>query len=116
LGPFSGGATLAAAAPLAAVSTAAAGLSAIAEVFGYTDTPVIESVKPYKSLPFHGFSSAEISHPNDKLTLDPKNELAMCGTAVGAPDADELNIEAFCRRESFSPLILGLLPICPMHS
>jgi hypothetical protein len=101
LGPFSGGATLAAAAPLAAVSTAAAGISAIAEVFGYTDTPVIDSVKPYKSLPFHGFSSAEISHPNDKLTLDPKNELAMCGTAVGAPDSDELNIEAFCRRESY---------------
>jgi len=101
LGPFSEGASLAAAEPLTAVSTAAAGVAAIAEVFGYTDTPVIDKVQPFKDLPFHAFSSAEISHPNDKLTLDPKNELAMNGNAVGAPDSDELNIEAFCRRESY---------------
>ena len=79
----------------------AAAASGILESFGYTDTPVLSEVKPYKSLPFHAFSSSEISVPNDKLTLDPGNELAMCNEALGIPDADELNIEAICGRESY---------------
>jgi len=46
-------------------------------------------------------SSADISQPIDKLTLDPQQELVMSGNAIGAPDTDELDIESFCRRESY---------------
>jgi len=86
---------------LSAISTAATCVSALAASYGCTDTPVIGKVQPYKSLPFHAMSSADISTPIDKLTLDPQQSLVMSGNAIGAPDADELDIESFCRRESY---------------
>lgn len=79
----------------------ASAVSSIASLFGFTNVPVIEDVKPYKSLTFHSLASSQIAEPVEKLTLDPKNELSIdphiCGLDVG----DELNISALVTKESF---------------
>jgi len=92
----------------AAISEVAAGVSGVAstvanvaESFGYTNTPNIEGVSPYKSLPFHSMSSAEISQPIEKLTLDPKNELIIDGTTTGITGKEELSIDSLARREAY---------------
>lgn len=84
-----------------AVSTVATVTSEVAEAFGYTNTPNIAGVQPYKSLPFHSMASSEISQPIEKLTFDPKNELLIDGKTTGIQDHEELNIDSFCRRESY---------------
>lgn len=75
--------------------------SSIAKLFGYTKVPVIESSKPYKSLPYNGISSAEISEPKDKFTLDPKAELTLDPRTVGLTGEDEMSINKIICRESF---------------
>jgi len=76
-------------------------VAATATAFGYTNTPNIVGVAPYKSLPFHSMASAEISQPVEKLTLDPKNELLVDGTITGITAEEELVIDSIARRESW---------------
>jgi hypothetical protein len=73
----------------------------IASLFGFTNVPVIDSVVPYKNVPFHAFSSAEQGVPLDKLTLDPKNELSIDPRTVGLPPIDELSFDNIATRKSF---------------
>lgn len=78
--------------------------SAIANVsawFGFTNTPVIEDVKPFKNMPFHSLASAEIGQPVDKLTLDPKNELTIDPRVGGVDPRDELVLSDIAQRESY---------------
>jgi hypothetical protein len=74
------------------INIGATAVGAIASMFGFTNHPVISDVSPYKSLPFHAFSSAHISNVVDKLTLDPHNELTISPETVGLPQGDELAI------------------------
>lgn len=76
-------------------------ISGIASLFGWTNVPVISDVEPLKNVPFHGFSSAEIGTPVEKLTLDPKNELTIDPRTVGLQGHDELDIASFAGRESY---------------
>jgi hypothetical protein len=75
-----------------ATSLGAGVLSTVASIFGFTNVPVIDNTSPYKSMPFHGLASSEIGNVVDKLTLDPKNELAISPSTVGLPSIDELAI------------------------
>ena len=75
-----------------AINIGSSAIGAVASMFGFTNHPVIDNVSPYKNLPFHAFSSAHISNVVDKLTLDPKNELAIAPSTVGLPNEDELAI------------------------
>lgn len=75
-----------------ATSLGAGVLSTVASIFGFTNVPVIDNASPYKSMPFHGLASSEIGNVVDKLTLDPKNELAISPSTVGLPSIDELAI------------------------
>jgi hypothetical protein len=79
----------------------ASGVGALAKLFGFTNVPVIEDVKPLKNLPFHAFSSCEISEPIDKLSLDPKNELTVDSRVCGHNGIDELLLSNFIQRESY---------------
>lgn len=83
-----------------ASSIVAKGVSSVASWFGFTNVPVIDDVAPYKSLPFHAFSSAEISEPIDKLTFDPKNEVTIDNRVTGYSADDELCITNFVGREA----------------
>jgi hypothetical protein len=69
-----------------------------ASLFGWSNPPVIDNVAPLKNLPFHAFSTSEISVPFDKLTLDPKNELTVDPSIAGLPSTDELAISYIAQR------------------
>ena len=86
---------------MGAASTIAGYVADVARIFGYTNTPVVDDVTAFKNLPFHAFSSAEISTPIDRLTLDPKNILGNNDGHFGVKLGDELDIAAFCARESY---------------
>jgi len=79
----------------------ASGVGALAKLFGFTNAPIVEDVKPFKNLPFHGFASCEISQPIEKLTVDPKNELTIDSRVCGHNGVDELLIKNFVQRESY---------------
>lgn len=84
-----------------ATEIGARAVSSIATIFGFTNVPVIQNVVPYRPAPFPYLASTEISYPNEKLTLDPKNELTIDPTVVGAPNEDPLAIKNLITRESF---------------
>jgi hypothetical protein len=72
----------------------------IGALFGYTNPPVIDDVKPIRLANFHAFASAEIGVPADKMTLDPKCELSVDPRTVGLSDVDELSIVYISGREA----------------
>jgi len=77
------------------------GVAAVASLFGFTDTPVVEAVCPLKNLPFPALASADISAPIDKLTLDPKQELSVDTRCCGLDGTDEMMISNIVMRESY---------------
>ncbi len=84
-----------------ATQIGATAVSKIASLFGWSNPPVIEDVKPYKPMLFHSMGTAEICEPVDKLTLDPKNELTVDTRVAGLDGKDELAISSIVQRESF---------------
>jgi len=86
---------------MTATSMVASSIANVAAWFGFTNTPVIEDVKPFKDMPFHSLASAEIGQPVDKLTIDPKNELTIDPRVGGVSGIDEHSISHICQRESF---------------
>jgi hypothetical protein len=76
-------------------------VSSVARVFGFTNPPVIDDVAPMAPKAFHAFSNVDTRMPIDKLTLDPKNEVTIDNSAVGASSDDELNLRHLITRESF---------------
>jgi len=86
---------------MTATSVAADAVSNIAAMFGYTKVPVIEDVKPFKNLPFHGLATAEISDCTERLCIDSKNELTIDNSAIGAEQEDPLLISNFVQHKSY---------------
>ncbi len=84
-----------------ATTIGASAVSHIASIFGWTNVPIIEDVKPLKNLPFHDIASAHISEPTSKFTLDPKAELSVDPLIVGGTKDDELSVTSLVQRESF---------------
>jgi len=84
-----------------ATTIGASAVSHIAKLFGWSNVPVIEDVKPMKNLPFHDIASAHISEPTSKFTLDPKAELSVDPAIVGGPTEDELAVSYLVQRESY---------------
>lgn len=89
-----------------ATEIGARAVGGLASLFGYSNPPVIDDVRPYAPKAFHSFASVETSMPMDKLTVDPKNEITVDKSVTGAGVDDELVISHFCGRDSF---ITGLL-------
>lgn len=79
----------------------ASAVSSIAALFGWSNPPIIENVKPFKSLPFHDLASASLSEPTSKITLDPKAELSVDPRIVGLDGKDELAISNIVTIESY---------------
>lgn len=82
-------------------SYALRGAATVAQAFGHTDSPVIRDVEPFKNLPFHAFSSAEISEPRDKLTFDPKHSLSKAAGCADVLTRSDTSIAGLCARESY---------------
>lgn len=89
-------------APFAKATTMiSSGVGSLAKLFGFTNVPNVEAVKPFKNLPFHSFASSEISQPIEKLTIDPKQELTIDPRTVGCKPDDELLLKNLVVRESY---------------
>lgn len=84
-----------------ATEMGAKAIASVATRLGFCNPPVIDNVMPYRPTPFPNQASSEISYPVDKLTFDPKSELAIDPTIAGASNRDELTITGFCARESY---------------
>jgi len=74
--------------------------SDVAAFFGFTNDPVVDDVKPVKQVPFQ-LASTEISEPVMKLSLQPKQSIAIGSSQHGGPDHDELDIAHMAQRSSF---------------
>jgi hypothetical protein len=86
---------------LTASSVIATKIGKIASLFGFTNTPVVDDVKPVKSMNFHSFASTEIGQPVEKLTLDPKNEITIDPRVVGLSNNDDMSLWYLLSRESY---------------
>lgn len=86
---------------MTATSVAASAVSNIASLFGYSKVPVLDDVKPFKNLPFHGLAVSDISDCTEKLSVDSKNELTINNTCIGDNCADPLIISNFVQRSSY---------------
>lgn len=84
-----------------ATSMVAGAIGRLASLFGFTNVPVIDNVRPVKDQPFHAFASSEIGVPVEKLTIDPKCELSIDPGVSGLPPQDELSLAHICTRQSY---------------
>lgn len=83
-----------------ATETAANAIGSIANFFGFTNVPNVSDVEPIKPVPFQ-LASSSISEPVMKLSLQPKQEIAVGSEYCGGSQEDELMIEKLVSRESF---------------
>jgi hypothetical protein len=84
-----------------ATSIGATAIGGIASLFGFTNVPVISPPDPVRPTAFPQLASTEIGFPTEKLTLDPKNELAIDGAPISMDLDDELQIAHLVQRESY---------------
>jgi hypothetical protein len=84
-----------------ATQIGASSVSRIASIFGFTNVPNIENVRPFYNMSAPHLATAEISVPYQKLVLDPKTELSIDPTPFGLSNEDELTWASIKRRESF---------------
>jgi len=84
-----------------ATEIGASATSKIAALFGFTNVPVIEDVRPL--VPMNGpmLASSHIGTPVQKLTLDPKQELSIDPTPHGIGNVDELSLTYLKTKESY---------------
>lgn len=84
-----------------ATEIGASATSKIAALFGFTNVPVIEDVRPL--IPMNGpmLASSHIGTPVQKLTLDPKQELSIDPTPHGIGNVDELSLTYLKTKESY---------------
>lgn len=84
-----------------ATQIGATAVGSIAQIFGYTNVPVIDDVHAYHPMNAPMLASGHIGTPVQKLTLDPKQELSLDPRLHGLPPKDELAISHIVQRESF---------------
>lgn len=83
-----------------ATTIGATAIRDVAAMFGFTNTPVIDSVHAMIPSGIVHMASAEISTPVQKFTLDPKQELSIDPTLHGVDSKDDLAISNFISRKS----------------
>lgn len=84
-----------------ATTVGASAVAAIAKLFGYSNPPMIDDVKPVQSKTFHAFANVETRMPIDKLSVDPKNEVTISSKVAGVDEEDPLAFSNLLTRESF---------------
>jgi hypothetical protein len=73
----------------------------VARLFGYSNPPVIEDVAGFHTKAFHAMANSDTSMPQDKLSLDPKNEITVDNSVTGISNDDPLAISDLATREAF---------------
>lgn len=83
-----------------ATEIGASAVAGIAGIFGFTNTPVIDSVHSFVPNPAIHLATSEISTPVQKLTLDPKQELSVDPSLHGVGSSDEMLISNLVSKKS----------------
>lgn len=84
-----------------ATQMGATAIAQLSSLCGWSNPPVLEDVKPYKSLVYHSVATGSLCEPVEKMTLDPKAELTVDNQVTGISSVDELDIPTFCGRDSY---------------
>lgn len=84
-----------------ATTLGANAVSAIAHLFGFTNTPIIDPIHALIPMNAPNMASAECRSQIQKLTLDPKQELTVDPSVHGLPGIDELSMNHIKVKESF---------------
>lgn len=84
-----------------ATEIGASAVSKVAALFGFTNPPNIENVRPFYQMSAPHLATAEISVPYQKLALDPKTELSIDPTPFGLSNEDELSLSHLKKKEAF---------------
>lgn len=87
-----------------ATNIAATAIGKVASMFGYSNVPLIEPIRHYRTTGIGNAASAEIGSHIEKLSLDPKNELSIDPKIVGAND-DEMLISRIASHEGLYTII-----------
>lgn len=82
-----------------ATSMAASSVGTAARWFGFSNPPVIDNVHSDSINYMPHFASPEISVQQDKLSLDPKNEVTIDSRTVGLDGVDHMSIRHIIGRE-----------------
>lgn len=84
-----------------ATSMGAKAIAGIAKLFGYSNPPIIEDVRPMTNRVFHSFANVETRFPEEKLSIDPKNEVSISNSLCGIDNTDPLAFKTLLTHESF---------------
>lgn len=84
-----------------ATAIGARAVAGIAKLFGYSNPPMIDDVKPFQNKTFHAFANTETRMPIDKLAIDPKNEVTISSKVAGVDEDDPLAFSNLLTRESY---------------
>lgn len=84
-----------------ATSTVTGQMSKVASALGFTNVPNMQNVIPQKLYPFPHNTSCEVSVPQDRTVVDPKNEVTIDPRTVGLDGQDELSLAYIAGRESY---------------
>jgi hypothetical protein len=82
-----------------ATSTVFSAMGSVARWFGYTNPPVIADVHANRINYMPAFASPEICVQNDKLALDPKNEVTVDSRTVGLDGTDHMALSHVLKRD-----------------
>lgn len=82
-----------------ATSSVFSSAAGVARWFGFSNPPVISDVVSYAPNYMSNFASPEISVQQDKLSLDPKNEVTVDSRTVGLDGVDHMSIAHIISRD-----------------
>lgn len=82
-----------------ATSTMLSTMGTVARWFGYSNPPVISDVHANKINYMPAFASPEVCVQNDKLALDPKNEVTIDSRTVGLDGSDHMALSHVLGRD-----------------
>lgn len=82
-----------------ATSTVFSAMGSVARWFGYTNPPVISDIHANKINYMPSYASPEICVQNDKLALDPKNEVTVDSRTVGLDGVDHMALSHVLGRD-----------------
>lgn len=84
-----------------ATTIGARAVSSMAQLFGYSNPPMIDDVHAFQNKSFHAFANVETRMPIDKLSIDPKNEVTIDNSVCNVDGEDPLTFANTIGRESF---------------
>lgn len=84
-----------------ATELGARAVGSIAQIFGYTNVPVIADIHAFQNMNAPMLASGHIGTPVQKLTLDPKQELSLDPRLHGLSPHDELALSHILAKESY---------------